>query len=412
MAVPVFCLVWWLVAWSDARAGRERNDFLNYSLRAAEVISAGQDPYDREIVGRNYNYFPLNATLLLPLTHLSHPSAQGFWTALNLYFVVGIVFFGGRLAGREGERRWVWAVAVLLAARFFADNLKLGQWNTSVCFLTFLGLYLVACRRPLAGGISISLAAGLKYMPVFFLPYLLLKKQWKASLAMVCGAAFWILVLPSVVLGPKTHAFLFRRFIEHGLEHTRGMVEGTAVNGHSLFVFVYRLMTPAFDKSKAGYPPVRINLFDFSPGAAENVALIVVGLLVIFTLWVLFRGRSRKPREGITGDEVALVFAVLLMVSPEARKAQFLTLFLPFTVLLAKATQPALEWRVRIPAVACLAWSAAMLLLSSRGVVGGHLAYRICQLGSYTSILVVLFASLAWYILRGQVLSSDREEGG
>src|SRR5690606_20106953 len=107
---------------------RIRKDFTQYSLAASRVMFDGQDPYDKDLVERNYKYFPTNAILLRPFINMPFYLGQGIWFAINLALLIG-AFTALRSMLLPLKLPW-YAYALVIAAgiRAINMNLRLGQW--------------------------------------------------------------------------------------------------------------------------------------------------------------------------------------------------------------------------------------------------------------------------------------------
>ena len=399
--------------------GNVRNDFTNYSLAASRVTFAGGNPYSKqETSGRNYKYFPLNAALLGPLTLVPIPIAQGIWTAIN----VGLLLWCFRLHWAAAQPRrtplWVWIVSLALAARFISQNLKLGQWNTSVYCLTFAGL-IIARKRPWTGALALALAAALKYMPAFFLLYFAAKRQWKALLATTLALAFWVLVAPSLILGPSRHFELLQAFRAKAKDSYGNMTSERSVVGHSLRATIYAYLTPAV-KSDDGKGSL-INVLDLPPATASFLVQGSMGALLagVFALSVWRRARrsgvppDQWSRSGVPPDqwlrsgastdqwllEAGVWFLLLLMISPEVRTAHFITTFTPAFALALTALHKASCARTRRIAAWSLGLVAVCLLVCSRSTAGLSVSRTATLYGGYTLVSVILFAASVYVLV-------------
>jgi hypothetical protein len=417
--VLALCALWLALAVffcaSDAISGKGRRDFWDYSLAAARTLYAGGDPYAREQGRGAYKYFPLNATLLWPFTHMPKPLAQGTWTATNVTLLVACLWAHRAVWTRRLRVPWwVWIAALAVALRFFVKNVRLGQWNTSVYCLSFLGLTAIYRGRAWLGGGLVGLAAGLKYMPGFFLLYAAARRHWRACLTMLAGYIFWVLLLPTLVHGPHRHLELLTMFRLHAGKDYREMVEPDYTSSHSLRSTVMRMTTPHvkprlpdadnYDVTLVRLPVATAHL------ASEAVAWGILGMAVVVTLGATRRfgamaaGAPAAAAEGMEAlRELLLIgmwYATLLMISPETRTPHMLTLFTPaFGLATALA-----NWRGGARArnaVATLLSAAVVMLLATSEIsekARYHLAatgmgfYAWAQLALWLACVMALFA--------------------
>ncbi|MCX7047028.1 MAG: glycosyltransferase family 87 protein [Candidatus Sumerlaeota bacterium] len=355
----------------DGDTGVQR-DFTRYSLAAARILCKGESPYQyssKKYRG-TFKYFPFNAILLAPLAPLPNPVAQGLWVALNAGLLLWCFSLHSQ-AARAITRPpwWVWLIALALAGRFILANLRLGQWNTSVYCLAFGGIFL-ARRRPWLGGATVGLAAAIKYLPAIFILYFLLRRQWKAAAGAALAFAFWVLVLPSVVIGPARHWQMLQEYRAQANEAYHDMTKDQSVIGYSLRSSLFAYLTPAKiwvgqegDETNA----VTVNVADLPPRVAKNVVLIfltfLVTALVFLSAWTALRLPTERTDLWLL--EAGLWFLMFLMVTPEARKSHFLTIFTAAFALAVQIASPQASRATKRLALGALGLAGLAILLGS-----------------------------------------------
>jgi hypothetical protein len=396
-----------------ANKGLISNDYRRHYL-AAKDIREGINPYLRDEAKFKYPLF--NAILLAPLSLFDIGISQSLWFALGVVMILCIFsmtweMVGGRevatsacgskphgaeaLAAKAPSSKdsvpaWVWLLPIILSLRFFWINLKLGQINLLVFYFTVLGLYIIERRgMPFRGGAIIGMAGVLKYMPIFFLLYFVIKRRWRECAGMVTGVIVCFVLIPGIFLGPSRSIELQKEFIKQGTRRVDQMVGSAIVSGESLHTFVYSILTPidvspriSTEKARQVGSPMYINIVNLNRKQAQTIARIFCALILLATGWFLRppEGRSlrrRSPRAGETRLpeipprwiwEYGLMFMVFLVISPEARKAQFLTTYIPSaTVIMGYYTISALRRQSSGPAFA-----AASAELAASATSGGH----------------------------------------
>lgn len=176
-----------------------KGDFLAF-YEAAEAMRAGGDLYVER--HRNYIYPPLVAFLYMPLTAFSDPPTlhrtAGIISLLaSIAMAIGTIILLAkesvlRLASRLPaiDPRGLVPLVALLATILVADKLRseLRMWQTNILMLFFLALAVrFLDRRPALAGAMLGLAVNIKYLPILFLPWLLLRGRFAAAGGMVMG---------------------------------------------------------------------------------------------------------------------------------------------------------------------------------------------------------------------------------
>jgi hypothetical protein len=248
------------------------------------------------------------------------------------------------------------------------------------------GAWLLVRGRAVAGGALIGIAAAVKVLPVFFVPYFAWKRWWAACTAAIVSGVLASLA-PVLVFGPER----FAAYARHWLDLSMGSWPVRKGN-QSVYAMVDRLYThgvivwsPSQKRLTAGNDPV--------------VAAIVYGLLAAVALAFAYVSRrdGRQPASAAVTVEVAMVLCVAVLFSPLAWKHYFVFLLLGQFVLWRAAFGDGygLPKDVRRRSAWLLGLSYVLTTLTVRGVVGKHLAQTLETMSAVTlGALVVLVALL------------------
>lgn len=378
-----------------------RGDFSKRTLRASRIVAVGENPYGHvDMEGRPFRYFPLNAVLYVPFTLVPVPIAQGLWFAANFVLLLWALGCHSQLTGLKKAGIGVWILALLVGVRFVVDNFNLGQWNLPVFSLTVLGLWLIVVRKkPWFGGFTVALAASIKYMPIAFVVYFLAKRNWRAAGAILVGVVFWVLVFPTLFLGYEKHRALLVSFVEQGTTDVGNMISTKHVIGNSLLATVYAYLTPS-PKRSAHKLTMEINVLNLSPPAAEGIALAVCGAIVACTLVAFWRrGKGTSPGPG-TMMELGIMFLVMLMISPEVRKAQLLTTIAPAFALSVLCLRTDITRAYKKLALCAILAGFFLVFISSSFIWDSALRRYGISYGTLTLMLLVLYGALMAIYLR------------
>ncbi len=253
-------------------------------------------------------------------------------------------------------------VAILLTGRFFAMNIRLGQLNMFVMLWAVFGCWLVVRRRALAGGAAVAVATALKIIPGGILLWLVWRRNWRGAGAFCVVGLALLWLAPMLTWGPSEGlartASWFR--VRHAWVTD---LPSRDAPGQSLPSMANRLLRKTSAVTQRHGRTLYINVAD-SPKLAKAAAVFLFALacLLAVTAW---RGRLREPPTR-AGLEVGLLFLLLLLVSPESRRAHFITGLVPAAALAGHALRHrAWGWTGPALLLAFVTWN-----LTSSGVWG------------------------------------------
>jgi hypothetical protein len=392
-----------IVIASAIRNIKEEGDFRGY-LEVGELVLRRADIYAESRPDVN-TWPPLFAVVCVPLALLGRASvylARAVWFALNLGCIVAMLGLAVQLVYRRPlvlERASPMGVALVsaavlgplvLSARFFLGNLDRLQINMVILTACLAGALLLARGRSVAGGALIGVAAAVKVLPIFFVPYFAWKRWWTTCAAAIVAGGLASLA-PILVFGPKR----FVAYVTHWITLSTGSWPVRKGN-QSVYAMIDRLYThgaivwsPSQKRLTAANDPV--------------VAALVYGSFALVALVFAFVSRrgGRQPASAAVTVEVAIVLCLAVLYSPLAWKHYFVFLLLGQFVLwraafgdgygLPPASRRRSAWLLGI--------SYVLTTLTVRGVVGKHLSQTLETMSAVTlGALVVLAALLA---LRG-----------
>jgi alpha-1,2-mannosyltransferase len=397
---------------SAVRNIKEDGDFRGY-LEVGELVLQGRDIYADARPDVN-TWPPLFAVLCVPFALLARVNlylARAVWLLINAYLVFALLritialVYHRPLALDPGRGVSIASAAVLgplvLSSRFFLGNFDRLQINLFILFCCLAACLLLARRRTVAGGALLGFAAAVKVLPVFFVPYLLAKRWWRAlGAAVVTGAV--ATAAPILVFGPARWWAYVRRWLDiagggwpvrKGNQSVYAMVD--RLYSHEVVTF-----TDEVKRLRASDDPL--------------VAALVYGslaVIVVVFLWTARRG-GRDPASPPATVEYAIVLALAVLFSPLAWKHYFVFLLLGYAVLWRAVFEPSraafaagddprpaarvtgLDARTRRVLGAALVLSFALTTLSVRGIVGKTASLTFETLSAVTLGALVALAAL------------------
>ncbi len=327
--------------------------------RAADAMRHGASPYETAD-GRHshYIYPPLLAFALQPLAFLSEENAALLWTLASAASVfLGALFIArraaahwqwetsstvarqpqagslrylGQSAGRDDSIPWmIAALATLLMVDKVHTILVLGQTD-SLMLLGFVLAFYWMERRPLLAGIAVGLTASIKYLSLIFVPYFLLKRNYRAAIASVLAFVFFML-LPAVQVGIENESN-YLSLTSRGMARMIGAMQTQRR---------VKVLPVTWERSVS----VTSALFRFTrahglPDAAAIALILVTFAALIATILLvarrhglaIFGRRTCGPSHSL---EWATLVVVTLVFSPQSTSRHLFLLLIPYAIALA-----------------------------------------------------------------------------
>jgi len=210
--VPLAIVAWW-TANSIGQIGREHmeagerfRDFLEF-YSGAEALVKGTPLYEAGKLG--YIYPPLLAVIMKPMAFLPIDQAALIWLAVKVIAVLVSVWFGARAVAarfdldRDAPLALVGGVIAAIGTALLADKLRaefrMQQSNTLLLLGWTLALVWLD-RRPTLAGFVLGFAVTIKYVALIALPYLLIRRRFRAAAAMTVSMVALALA-PALVIG-------------------------------------------------------------------------------------------------------------------------------------------------------------------------------------------------------------------
>ena len=202
------------------------SDFPNYYV-ASKMIADGKDAldlYDKEkfqmhVYDYGVNaaaqfalYPPASALLMLPISGLQPLTAKRIWLLIQVCCIGGLILLTTSLLN---VTIFTSGNLILLSGFNLSNDLMLGQIYIFITLLLFTGIYCVMKNKTIIAGISWGTVISLKYMPLAFIPTLIISKKWKTLLLMLMCVLI-IYGITSIMMG--THVvsqFISNIFIPH-----------------------------------------------------------------------------------------------------------------------------------------------------------------------------------------------------
>ena len=173
---------------------------------AAQAMLEGRNIYSA--TSGLYIYPPFLAFLFQPLALLPEHTAAIVWVITSAFLIVA----GALIAAQEVTKRWMpsdqrhwsstWlivAAGILLAAEKIHADFRLGQTDC-LMILGFACVLRWMTRKPWLAGLAVGATANMKYLSLIFLPYFIIKRNIRATVASILSFAV-LMILPALEVG-------------------------------------------------------------------------------------------------------------------------------------------------------------------------------------------------------------------
>ncbi len=322
------------------------NDSLNrgnkdYSLwyYVGRAVSQGTEIYPKD--GRVFPFmYPPSAAAMLAIVSQAGPRL--FVLALvvlnSLAWVAAIVLSTSLATGKWGwQRPLLYLVPSLAVVAYIHDTYLLGQPNLGLLACMLGGFACLNARKFNLAGTLVALAAAVKAFPFMAIAYLVYRRFWKATAAMVVALTLAMIALPMPFRGVQG------AFEDVGT-WTQGMVlrydsgsiaqrpeRGFGHKNQSIMALANRLLRdiPADAEARDGW---KVNLANLNFATVNKIILgsaLVLGLAYIG----LMPKKSNRNRVS-SSIEYALLILLILMFSPLSFNYFYVWLLYPLTLAL------------------------------------------------------------------------------
>ena len=213
---------------------------------------------------------------------------------------------------------WVIMLALGLSARYWVRDLLECLANTATVMVAWLAIYLWSRRRVWLGGMSLGFAISLKCTPALFLPYFLLKRQWRMAIATVLFTALFT-VMPILRYGPADYIRHMRWWAEFALlsigePNSFGYLSVPENMALRPTLARYLTRVPPGDPRRVD-SPAYLDMLDLPPKVAGPVIHLIMFTLIAWIAW-LFRSPVGARDDPLILWEFAAVSLLILLYSP------------------------------------------------------------------------------------------------
>ncbi len=314
---------------------RIQTDFPNYYTAGRLVAEGGDlsrlydDAWFQEQIhksgipeqGKFSPFPPPTALLFAPLSLLPPLEALRVMTVLNLILLLASIVLLSKILALTPARA---ALLVLVSGAGLWNCFGFGQLYVAVSASVILGYYLFIKGRPLLAGIAFGILIPLKYYPVIFLPYFVIKKEWRVVLG-AAGTAVAIGALSVAVMGWDVH----RDFILHVL----GSHLASDFSGQTPYATAFQSWDSLLHRMFVYHPEENPSPLVNVPVLLPVLKVLIAGSILTATSIMVWKLRT-APDSIFREASFAMLGILPLVLAPGTATYHFVLLWLPGGLLL------------------------------------------------------------------------------
>ncbi|WP_422927634.1 glycosyltransferase 87 family protein [Singulisphaera sp. PoT] len=364
----VLAIIFSIAPASHVLKGKKNKDYPLWYETGRKVVE-GKDIYPKDHRPFPFMYPPSCAAMLAMATFAGEVPFVFGLIVLNTAAWLTCILLSVYLATGHAWRQHplLYLVPSLCVIPFVSDMYLLGQPNLFLLALMLGALACLRLRHPVAAGALVAVAAAVKAFPVMGIGYLVYRRQWKATAAMVGFLTFLLLVLPAGFRGPA-------RAWDDMATWTRGMVlkydQGSiaqrpdrsySYKNQSMMALVNRLFRPVLADGEADRT-WRVNVADLGFKGVNAVILGVAALLCLFYIGTMPSRAKRTDRtDAIEGSMLLLM---IVFFSPLSFNYFYVWLICPLTIALSMVLEAPEKSRERTALAVWMGTSVFLLALA------------------------------------------------
>lgn len=373
---------------------RKRNysDFHCFYLAGQRMLNQ-QDIYVvNDKTAAEFRYAPVFALIMSGLARVKEDTADTIWYTSNFLLLIACFLLIKAMVKPAGLERkaaaWMYALFGLGMIRQVIHNLSAGQTNILIMFSALLGLYLISKKRDLAGAAALAFSITIKYTPLIFIPYFILKKKFKIGLLLMFFLAVY-LFLPGLFIGFKTNLHYLKGLLPF-LSNSTILDPLTILDpkNQSLFSTAHRYFTNCLAYFHSGQMP-----FQNFGLSQSKINLIFIGLSSLIYL-LIFYAPKRKNQGGAPKREIidyALLLICVIIFNLNAWMHNYILLSLGYFIVLYHLAKSNFQDRV---VLALFAFSYALSVVNLAGLLGKVISYKFLFYSPFTLSALFIYAAL------------------
>ena len=367
----------------------------------AKLLLQGEDIYHE---GSVFMYPPWMAFICIPFNSLPQWLSRLSWGTINIFFFYLAIDSAWKISksvfASNEKFGWIaFIIGLICVTTYFLNCLSHQQFDVIIAGTILFGCLQLSKAKDINGGILLGVAAACKLTPLLFLPYLIYRFRWKATLAFAAGFLFCNFIA-DIILGlppegkPRPIIFVERFLAPMTKPDFVPGTWGSEIIYNQSLAGTGKRFTQTHIETKEGKYSVIIEPDNLQ---SPKVKPILMGLILFGTVMTLFCwGWPGNPSNlNTTGSpqfalEASMILCAMLLLSPMSSKAHFGILILP-AFCLARV----LESRQKALAIFFLAIPLLMGILLNKDLSGANIYTLLLWVAGVTWSTISLFLGIA-----------------
>jgi len=184
-----------------------REEMSDYAVNTWVSLYLCKDPDHR--YWSDFVYPPPAVLLWNGFAKLGYPAGAVTWLALLFTSLAGSFLLAMRITNKEPAPRALFEPpsGLILALAFAATeyyslwDLHVVNTNSIYLFLVLIGLWCWLCNQRVLAGLLLAASVALKIYSIVFLPFLLLRREWRLASAMLLSLVLFFVAVPTSWFG-------------------------------------------------------------------------------------------------------------------------------------------------------------------------------------------------------------------
>lgn len=298
---------------------------------AAQNIFTDNNIYADSYMGARFTRSPFFALLIYPLGLLPRNISAFFWSLMIIASLISIFLICEKLFLKNKNKYLFYWLFIAPLTLFFLSKLLIseflmGQSNLIMLCLIMLALLFKEKNKLVFSALFFVLAINIKLTPLLFIPYFLIKKEFKL-VALITVFMIVSLLLPAVLISWDRNFQLLSNW-KGTLGYYDSVYNSTQFEScfgtQSLFIFFKRFL---FGDN------YKLSLFHASPKFAKYLSYLV--LLAVYSSFLFFKPKNNlKNEKTFLFIDYNILILCLALFSPLSADHTYMNMIVPIIFLL------------------------------------------------------------------------------